>query len=123
MKLIKSILLVAAVFMASSLYAQTSEKTDSLFVNGACGMCKSRIQKTLKLDGISYAVWDTDSKMLKVTYDPAKITNDEIQKKVVAVGHDTEKYKAEDSVYNKLPGCCHYDRKTKTSDAHAGHNH
>ena len=86
-------------------------------------MCKSRIQKTLKLDGISSAVWSTDTKVLMVAYDSSKISNDEIQKKVAAVGHDTEKYKADDAVYNKLPGCCHYERKTKAGNDHANHNH
>jgi mercuric ion binding protein len=98
--------------ISTNLFAQTStEKTDTIKVYGECGMCKSRIQKTLKIDGISVAVWDVDSKMLTVTYDPAAITNDEIQQKLAAVGHDTDKYKADDKVYDKLPGCCHYGRK------------
>jgi hypothetical protein len=74
-------------------------------------MCKSRIQKALKLEDISAAEWDTDTKLLTVTYDPGKITNDDIQKTVAAVGHDTEKNKADDKVYDKLPGCCKYERK------------
>ena len=98
--------------ISSNLFAQTSiEKTDTIKVYGECGMCKSRIQKTLKIDGISSAEWDVDSKMLTVTYNPAIITNDEIQQKVAAVGHDTEKFRADDKVYDKLPGCCHYERK------------
>jgi len=97
---------------SSTLFAQTTtEKTDTIKVYGECGMCKSRIQKTLKIDGISSAVWDVDTKMLTVSYNPATITNDVIQQKIAAVGHDTEKYKADDKVYDKLPGCCHYERK------------
>ena len=39
--------------------------------------------------------------------------------KVVAkVGHDTEKYTAEDAVYAKLHSCCKYERK-----ADHGHDH
>lgn len=48
--------------------------------------------------------------MLTVTYDPAKTGKDALSKKLAAVGHDTEKYKAKDEVYDKLPACCHYDR-------------
>lgn len=110
---IKFMLVVASVFIASSVFAQASERTDTIKVSGECGMCKSRIQKTLKLDGISSAVWSTDTKVLSVTYDPSKISNDDIQKKIAAVGHDTEKYRADDEVYSKLPGCCHYERKSK----------
>ena len=99
--------------ISSTLFAQkTTEKTDTIKVYGECGMCKSRIQKTLKIDGISSAVWDVDTKMLTVTYNPSTITNDIIQQKIAAVGHDTEKYKADDKVYDKLPGCCHYERKS-----------
>jgi hypothetical protein len=35
---------------------------------------------------------------------------DALDKKLALVGHDTEKYKAEDKVYDGLPGCCKYDR-------------
>ncbi len=86
--------------------------TDSIRVNGACGMCKSRIEKNLKMEGISSANWNKETKVLIVSYDPGKITNDAIQKKIASVGHDTEKYRAADSIYEKLPGCCHYDRAT-----------
>ena len=73
-------------------------------------MCKDRIEKGLKMDGITKATWDDKTKMATVTYDPSKITIDAMQKKVASLGHDTEKYKAPDDVYAKLPGCCHYER-------------
>ena len=104
-------LMAVCLLFASSVFAQ--EKTDTIKVSGECGMCKSRIQKALKLEGISSATWDTETKLLSVTYSADKISNNDIQKKVAAVGHDTEKYKAEDVVYNKLPGCCKYERKEK----------
>ncbi|HRN78821.1 MAG TPA: heavy-metal-associated domain-containing protein [Ferruginibacter sp.] len=111
MKSIKFMLVAVCLLFASSVFAQ--EKTDTIKVSGECGMCKSRIQKALKLEGISSAIWDTETKLLTVTYSSDKLSNDDIQKKVAAVGHDTEKYKAEDVVYNKLPGCCKYERKEK----------
>ena len=48
--------------------------------------------------------------MLAVTFDPAKTNVEALSKKLAAVGHDTEKFKASDDAYAKLPGCCHYDR-------------
>jgi len=45
---------------------------------------------------------------LTVTFDQAKTNIEEIGKKVAASGHDTEKVKATDTVYDKLPGCCKY---------------
>ncbi len=88
-------------------------KADTIKVSGECGMCKNRIEKALKMPGIIAADYDPDTKLLAVKYNPDKITNDKIQKKVASVGHDTEKYRAEDSVYDKLPGCCQYERKAK----------
>lgn len=112
MKMLKLMLTAALVIMGSTLFAQqTSQQTDTIKVYGECGMCKNRIQKALKLDGIAAANWNTETKLLTVTYKPALISNDDIQKKVAAVGHGTEKYQAEDKVYEKLPGCCHYKRK------------
>jgi copper chaperone CopZ len=88
----------------------TSAKTESFKVWGKCEMCKARIEKTVKADGATSAAWDVKTQMLTVTYDPSKTNRDDLSKKLAAVGHDTEKYKAPDDVYAKLPGCCHYER-------------
>ncbi len=32
-------------------------------------------------------------------------------KKLASVGHDTEKYKADDKAYNALDECCKYERR------------
>ena len=109
MKSIKMLMMAVLSILSVSVNAQT--KTDTIKVYGECGMCKNRIQKTLKIEGIASAAWDTETKLLAVTYDASKISNDDIQKKIAAVGHDTEKYSADDKVYEKLPSCCHYERK------------
>lgn len=125
MKFLRFMLIAVFAIVTSPLFAQQSApaNTDTIKVNGECGMCKNRIQKALKLEGISGAAWDTDTKLLTVTYNPGKISNDDIQKKVAAIGHDTEKYQAEDAVYNKLPGCCKYERKkVETKQDHSQHH-
>jgi len=86
-------------------------------------MCKKRIETAAKLDGVSTAVWDVDSKMMTVTYDESKTSKDNIQKKISAIGHDTEKFRADDKVYDKLPGCCLYDRKSATNTNHKNHKY
>jgi hypothetical protein len=77
-------------------------------VDGVCGMCKARIEKSLKISEVKFAKWDKKSKMLKIAYLSDNITLDSLQRRIAAVGHDTEKYKAETSVYENLPGCCLY---------------
>ena len=118
MKTVKILTTVIVAFLISAgVNAQTSSKenkqgpkTETFAANGACGMCKDRIEKGLKIDGISSAEWDKKTKMVTVTYDPAKVSVDDMKKKVASLGHDTDKYRAADDVYAKLPGCCHYDR-------------
>ena len=34
------------------------------------------------------------------------VTIDSLQRRIAAVGHDTEAYKATDDVYGALPACC-----------------
>ena len=89
----------------------TSTKTETIKVWGNCETCQARIEKAAKADGVSKASWDKDSKLLTLVLDPLKVKSDDIQKKIAAVGHDTEKFKADDKVYAKLDACCQYDRK------------
>ena len=103
-------LTLAFILIASfSVFAQS--KTEKFQVKGNCGMCKSRIEKAaLSVDGVSKADWDKETEMLSVTFKEAKTDLDKIQLAIAKVGHDTPLHKANDDVYNKLPGCCKYDR-------------
>ena len=87
-----------------------ASKTESFKVFGNCELCQTRIETAVKEEGASSASWDKDTKMLTVTYDPSKTSRDKLSKKLASVGHDTEKYRAPDDVYDKLPACCHYER-------------
>jgi len=90
---------------------QTVQQTDTFKVYGNCGMCKKRIEGALKdVKGIQSANWNVDTKMLAVSYDESKTSLNKIHQKVADVGHDTDKIKAKDEVYNNLMGCCQYER-------------
>jgi copper chaperone CopZ len=90
---------------------QKGEK-NSFKVWGNCGMCENRIEKAaLGVEGVNSADWDKETKMLKLTCDASKTKVENIHKAIAKVGHDTDKAKADDEVYSKLPGCCKYDRK------------
>ncbi len=113
-KMIFAVLLITA--FGSAAFAQTTakandkNKTETFKVWGKCEMCKARIEKAVKAEGATSADWNTKTAMLTVSYDPSTTNVDAMSKKLAAVGHDTEKYKAPDDVYSKLPGCCHYER-------------
>jgi len=117
MKTVKIIVVaILALVLFTNSYAQTSSKTtatktESIKVSGNCGMCKERIETAAKVNGVSKADWNKDTKMLTLAYNPAVVKSDDVQKKIASVGHDTEKYKADTKTYNSLPGCCKYERK------------
>lgn len=90
--------------------AQTSV-SDSIIVNGNCGMCKKTIEKSALGAGAATAFWDRKAKVLKVEFDSEKTNNETIQKAVAASGYDTESFTAPDEAYAKLHKCCLYDRK------------
>jgi periplasmic mercuric ion binding protein len=118
MKTIK-LFLVIAIFLTvgANASAQTTpkatvqQKTETFKVWGNCDMCKARIEKAVKADGASNADWDKNTKILKVTFDPSKTSVESFSKKLASVGHDTEKYKADDKAYDALDNCCKYERR------------
>lgn len=87
-----------------------SIKTTDFIVYGNCGMCKSRIEKAAKIDGVASAEWLQGTKMLTLQYDTQKVNLDNVHQKIAEAGHDTEKVRASDETYSSLPACCHYDR-------------
>lgn len=106
--------IVLAVVLSSAGSAQkTNQKTETIKVLGACGMCQERIEKTLKRPGIYKATWEAETNLLTVSYDSTKMNRRVIQQKLADVGHDTEEFRASDKVYERLPACCHYPRSKK----------
>jgi periplasmic mercuric ion binding protein len=83
-------------------------------VYGNCGMCKTRIEKAASVKEVRYAKWNKSTKMLSVAFAVPGMTADSLQRRIAAVGHDTDTYKAPDSVYAALPACCLY-RGTSTT--------
>lgn len=105
------VLLSCFLFFAVVFSCFAQEKTDSFTVFGNCGMCKSRIEKAARIKGVSSVNWNKSTKVFTVTYDDSVVSNETIQKKIAAVGHDTELFEAPDKVYEKLHACFLYERK------------
>ncbi|HZL08456.1 MAG TPA: efflux RND transporter periplasmic adaptor subunit [Prolixibacteraceae bacterium] len=84
-------------------------ETRMIKVSGNCDLCKERIETAAKsVSGVMTADWSAEKQMLNVEFDPNKTNSDSIQKAIAQVGHDTEKHKASDKVYEELPECCLY---------------
>lgn len=96
---------------------ETVVKNDSLAklsfkVYGNCGMCRNRIRKSLKKEGVANSEWNEETQMVEIIYDASIVSPDKLHQYVSETGHDTELMKAPDDVYDKLPGCCQYERNT-----------
>lgn len=119
MKTLNIFLAIAMAFSTISISnAQTNtEVNDTVKVWGNCSMCQSRIEKAAKEAGATAAKWDEDTKILSVSYVTSKSSLKTIEEKIASVGHDTQNIDAGNDVYNKLPGCCKYDRKMAAEKA------
>ena len=111
----KNLILVLAVsaFMTScgSEEPQEGETSESFTVYGNCGMCEKTIEGSLSdVEGVRSADWNKEDDQLSVIFASDVISLDDIKQKVADVGYDSDSHRAKDGVYNKLPGCCQYDR-------------
>jgi len=120
MKSISNVLMVIVILLSSiNSFAQIkNEKTETVKIYGNCGMCKSTIEKAGNLKNVAKVDWNEDTQLATIKYDSEKTNQDEILKRIALVGYDNEKFLAPDEVYNKLHGCCQYDRElVNTTDA------
>lgn len=107
----KHFIFSALAVLSMSVANAQETKTETFKVYGNCGMCEKRIEKAAKIDGVSNADWNDETGLITVSFDASKTSLDKVHKAIAEVGHDTDKEKAADEVYKKLPGCCKYDRK------------
>jgi len=106
--------LIALIGLSSFALFANAPVTEKFKVAGNCGMCETRIEKAAKtVDGVSAADWDKETKMIEVTFDSSKTDIHKVHEAIAKAGHDTEMHKASDEVYDKLPGCCKYERLGK----------
>jgi len=83
-------------------------KNAEIEVTGVCKMCKTRIENAALIKGVKLAEWDKESQKLKLVFDNRKVKLDKIHQAIADFGHDTDKIKAKDEAYKKLPKCCAY---------------
>lgn len=105
------VLSIVALFMFGALAVFAANKTENFKVYGNCEMCKARIEKAAKsVEGVSAADWNMETKMIALTFDDSKTDVHKVQQAIAKVGHDTDMHKATDEAYNKVAGCCKYER-------------
>jgi mercuric ion binding protein len=101
---------LAALSMAITTVAVAQSKSETFKVSGNCGMCKTKIEKAAKEAGAKDATWNADTKDLTVSYKSSTTNTAKIQQKIAEVGYDNAGFKATSEAYDKLHGCCKYER-------------
>jgi hypothetical protein len=112
--------ILLGIFAVNNSFAQKTnvlDRKEQIKVFGNCEVCKSRIENAAINAGARTAYWNVETHILSVSYDGAKTSSEKIQKAIGSKGHDTQGVKADDEVYNKLPGCCKYERSLPPSGA------
>ena len=108
------VLFVLACLFSLTMVAQEKKSKNKkvvIKVAGNCGMCEKRIEKAAySVKGVKDAEWHVDCQDIHLVIDETKCSVDDVAKAIAAVGHDTGRIKADDAVYEKLHGCCNYER-------------
>ena len=99
-------------FATSAFFAQAQKAELTFGISGLCGMCEDRIEAAFDQKGIVAADYDLEKKTIHVIYKTKKWDEEGLHELATAVGHDTDKYKADDEVYAILHGCCKYREHT-----------
>lgn len=108
------VLFVLACLFSLTMVAQEKKSKNKkvvIKVAGNCGMCEKRIEKAaFSVKGVKDAEWHVDCQDIHLVIDETKCSANDVAKAIAAAGHDTSSVKAQDSVYDKLHGCCLYER-------------
>ncbi len=110
----KILLVVLSTLLLSNAYSQIKNlQTENIKINGNCGMCQTTIEKAGSKTKISNVNWNEESKIATIKFDNKKTNLDDILKNIALAGYDNPKYIAPNNIYEKLPGCCKYERTLK----------
>lgn len=107
------VLVLVSLFSLAAMAQEKKSKNKKVEFNvaGNCDMCKKRIEKAAyAVKGVKSAIWHIDHTDIHLIIDETKCSKEDVAKAIAAAGHDTALVKAEDAVYEKLHGCCFYER-------------
>ena len=88
-------------------------KTVTADVSGNCGMCEASIEKAGTNKKLYQTDWNVDTKVATITFDSTATNPDAVLKQIALSGYDNERFLAPDDAYEKLHGCCKYERTRK----------
>jgi len=114
---------IAVLVVGINLSARAQKTADlEIKTSAQCSMCKETIEKAMAFEkGVVKYELIVETKILKVTYKPAKTNPETIRRAVSAVGYDADEVVADPKAYQNLSDCCKKP-EDRQSD-HSGHQH
>ncbi|OWP85381.1 metal transporter [Flavobacterium davisii] len=110
----KKIILILTLWIGFLTFGQDKKNKNAKYnieVNGNCEMCKKRIEKAaFSVSRVKMAQYNIEEKMLHLVINEEKTTLLDIERAIGKIGHDTKNVKANKEDYEKLHGCCQYER-------------
>jgi hypothetical protein len=107
-------LCIASTTLTSCKAQVKNAKTETVKIFGNCGMCETHIETAGNIKKIAKVDWNKGTKMATLIYDSTKTNQNEILKRIALAGYDSDEFLAPADAYNKLDGCCQYERINKT---------
>ncbi len=109
---------IAALSLAFGAAAQTKTdkatkdelQTITIKTSAVCDMCKETIEKAMAFEkGVKTSELNVDTKILTVTFNPKKTSDEKIKKAVTFAGYDADEMPADPKAYENLDPCCKKD--------------
>ena len=107
------VLVLVSLFSLTAMAQEKKSKNKKVEFNvaGNCDMCKKRIEKAAySVKGVKSAIWHIDHTDIHLIIDETNCSTEDVAKAIALAGHDTQYIKSSDAVYEKLHGCCLYER-------------
>jgi mercuric ion binding protein len=99
--------LIVVLSMGVSAAGKGKSATILIKTSAICESCKARVEKALKATvGVMEANLNLNNKKVKVKYDPAKLSENQVRLAITNAGYDADDMQADKSAYAKLPHCC-----------------
>lgn len=104
---LSAMMLIAVLSIGLEAAVKPKAETVNIQTSAICQSCKNRIEKALRsVEGVQEAALNLGNKKVRVKYDPAKISPDQIRDVIANTGYDADGVKKNQDAFMKLPDCC-----------------
>ncbi len=114
---------VVFIFILTLTFGAWSQNVNSSTIviqtNGVCQTCHDIMKKNIPyFKGVTDFSYDNATSKVTVTYNPKKITPDDIRNGIAKLGYNADHVKADPKAREKLPACCKNPKSSHSGCSH-----